>query len=77
MYVEQIMTMLGLSDLQFALAAIGLLILISVAVLNLKYSRARRKTREESVLANDSRVRLRVISTSKTWECTKQQIVSD
>jgi len=52
-YVEQIMTMLGLSDLQFALAAIGLLILISVAVLNLKYSRARRKAREESVLAND------------------------
>jgi hypothetical protein len=37
--------MLGLSDLQFALAVIGLLILISVAVLNLKYARARRKAK--------------------------------
>ncbi|MBU3594612.1 cell division protein ZipA [Polynucleobacter sp. 71A-WALBACH] len=39
------MTMLGLSDLQFALAVIGLLILIAVAILNLKYARARRKAR--------------------------------
>ena len=43
MDLEQFMTMLGLSDLQFALAVIGLLILISVAILNLKYARARRK----------------------------------
>ena len=55
MYVEQIMTMLGLSDLQFALAVIGLLILILVAILNLKYSRARRKAREQSEYALDDR----------------------
>ncbi|WP_231970279.1 cell division protein ZipA C-terminal FtsZ-binding domain-containing protein [Polynucleobacter necessarius] len=48
MYVEQIMTMLGLSDLQFALAAIGLLILVLVAVMNIRYSRARRKAVEQS-----------------------------
>ncbi|MBU3592015.1 cell division protein ZipA [Polynucleobacter sp. 78F-HAINBA] len=42
------MTMLGLSDLQFALAVIGLLILISVAILNLKYARARRKAKAAS-----------------------------
>jgi hypothetical protein len=40
--------MLGLSDLQFALAIIGLLILISVAVVNLKYARARRKAKAAS-----------------------------
>ena len=45
MDLEQFMTMLGLSDLQFALAVIGLLILIAVAILNLKYARARRKAR--------------------------------
>ncbi|ANI99108.1 cell division protein ZipA [Polynucleobacter wuianus] len=49
------MTMLGLSDLQFALAAIGLLILISVAIFNFKYSRARRKAREQSVYSLDER----------------------
>jgi len=54
-YVEQIMTMLGLSDLQFALAVIGLLILILVAILNLKYSRARRKAREQDEYALDDR----------------------
>jgi hypothetical protein len=54
-YVEQIMTMLGLSDLQFALAAIGLLILISVAILNYKYSRARRKAKEQSDYSLDDR----------------------
>ena len=48
MDLEQFMTMLGLSDLQFALAVIGLLILISVAVLNLKYARARRKAKAAS-----------------------------
>ena len=53
MYVEQIMTMLGLSDLQFALAAIGLLILILVAVLNFKYARGRRKAREQGQFADD------------------------
>jgi len=52
-YVEQIMTMLGLSDLQFALAAIGLLILILVAVLNFKYARARRKAKEQNELSDD------------------------
>ncbi len=55
MYVEQIMTMLGLSDLQFALAAIGLLILILVAVLNWKYSQARRKASELSTYSYDDR----------------------
>lgn len=43
MALEQFMTMLGLSDLQFALAVIGLLILILVAILNVKYARALRK----------------------------------
>lgn len=42
MDLEQIMTMLGLSDLQFALAVIGLLILLSVAIFNFKYARKRR-----------------------------------
>ena len=56
MYVEQIMTMLGLSDLQFALAAIGLIILILVAALNWKYSRARRKANEQSAYVFDDRV---------------------
>ena len=55
MYVEQIMTMLGLSDLQFALAAIGLLILISVAIFNFKYSRARRKAKEQAAYSVDER----------------------
>ena len=53
MYVEQIMTMLGLSDLQFALAVIGLLILVSVAILNFKYARARRKAKEEAEFSDD------------------------
>ena len=55
MYVEQIMTMLGLSDLQFALAVIGLLILIAVAILNIKYARARRKAKEQSEYSADDR----------------------
>jgi hypothetical protein len=46
-YAEQIMTKFGMSDLQFALAVIGLLILILVAILNLKYARARRKASEQ------------------------------
>ena len=53
MYVEQIMTMLGLSDLQFALAAIGLVILIAVAVINFKYARARRQAREQAQFTHD------------------------
>lgn len=57
MYVEQIMTMLGLSDLQFALAVIGLLILISVAFLNFKYSRARRKANEQNIFADERHAR--------------------
>ena len=55
MYVEQIMTMLGLSDLQLALAVIGLLILIAVAILNIKYARARRKAKEQSAHSVDDR----------------------
>ncbi|WP_251371555.1 cell division protein ZipA C-terminal FtsZ-binding domain-containing protein [Polynucleobacter sp. VK25] len=55
MYVEQIMTMLGLSDLQLALAVIGLLILITVAILNIKYARARRKAKEQREYALDDR----------------------
>ena len=45
MNLEQVMTTLGLSDLQFALLAIGLLILVLVALLNFKYARARHKAR--------------------------------
>jgi hypothetical protein len=47
------MTTLGLSDLQFALAVIGLLILISVAFLNFKYKRARHKANEQTEFADD------------------------
>ena len=53
MYLEQIMTSLGLSDLQFALAAIGLLILMFVVILNIKYARARRQTKEQVQLSDD------------------------
>ncbi len=53
MSLEQIMTILGLSELQFALAVIGLLILIAVAILNFKYARARRKGREQSNFSLD------------------------
>ena len=53
MYVEQIMTSLGLSDLQFALAFIGLLILILVVILNFKYARARRQAKEQVQLSDD------------------------
>ena len=55
MYVEQIMTMLGLSDLQFALAAIGLLILVLVGIINFKYAHARRKAREQGEYSVDGR----------------------
>ena len=54
MSLEQIMTILGLSELQFALAVIGLLILIAVAILNFKYARARRKGREQSNFSLDA-----------------------
>jgi ZipA, C-terminal FtsZ-binding domain len=54
-YLEQIMTMLGLSDLQLALAVIGLLILMAVAILNIKYARARRKAKEQSEYSLDDR----------------------
>jgi hypothetical protein len=47
--------MLGLSDLQFALAVIGLLILISVAILNLKYARARSKAKADSEYSAEDR----------------------
>ena len=55
MDLEQIMTALGLSDLQFALAVIGLLILISVAIMNLKYARARRKEKAAGEYAAEDR----------------------
>ena len=55
MYVEQIMTMLGLSDLQLALAVIGLLILIAVAILNIHYARARRKAKQQKEYSLDDR----------------------
>ncbi len=55
MYVEQIMAILGLSDLQLALAAIGLLILIAVVILNFKYARARRRAKEQSEYSLDDR----------------------
>jgi hypothetical protein len=51
--LEQIMTALGLSDLQFALAVIGLLLLILVAILNFKYARARRKTKASEYPLDD------------------------
>jgi hypothetical protein len=47
------MTMLGLSDLQFALAVIGLLILTSVAIVNVKYARARRKAKDSDTSTDD------------------------
>jgi hypothetical protein len=47
--------MLGLSDLQLALAVIGLLILIAVAVLNIRYARARRKAKEQNEYLRDER----------------------
>ena len=54
MYVEQIMTMLGLSDLQFALAVIGILILLLVATINIKNAYARKKARQQiENLSND------------------------
>ena len=43
MDLGQITTMLGLSELQLALAVIGFLILVFVAVVNIKYARARRQ----------------------------------
>ena len=55
MDLEQFMTMLGLSDLQLALAVIGLLILIAVAILNLKYARARRKAKAAGEYSTDDR----------------------
>jgi len=54
-YVEQIMTMLGLSDLQFALAVIGVLILIAVAILNIKHAYARKKAKEQGEYVSDDR----------------------
>lgn len=55
MDVEQIMTKLGLSDLQFALAVIGVLILISVAILNIKHAYARKKAREQDDFSAEDR----------------------
>ena len=55
MYLEQIMTMLGLSDLQFALAVIGILILLLVAIFNIKHAYARKKARQEGEHSSDDR----------------------
>jgi hypothetical protein len=49
-FLEQIMTSLGLSDLQFALAVIGLGILILVALLNLRYAHVRKKAKAQNAL---------------------------
>jgi len=49
-FLEQIMTSLGLSDLQFALAVIGLGILILVALLNLRYAHLRKKAKTKHAL---------------------------
>ena len=56
MDLQQIMTMLGLSELQFALAVMGLLIVLLVAIVNIKYARARRKLKagEDSLLKEPS-----------------------
>jgi hypothetical protein len=43
MGLEQIAAMLGLSELQFALGVIGILLLILVAILNVRSARAKRK----------------------------------
>lgn len=45
MNLEQIISTLGLSELQFALLVIGFLILLLVVMLNFRYARARRKAR--------------------------------
>lgn len=55
MYLEQIMTMLGLSDLQFALAVIGILILLLVAIFNIKHAYARKKARQQGEYFSDDR----------------------
>ena len=55
MDLEQIMTALGLSDLQFSLAVIGFLIFISVAIINFKYARASRKAKASSEYSVDER----------------------
>jgi hypothetical protein len=52
--LEHFKTMLGLSDLQFALAAIGLLILISVAIFNIKYARKRRNENLDDDFSEES-----------------------
>lgn len=56
MDLAQIMTMLGLSDLQFALAVIGLLILLSVAIFNIKYARKRRHENQTSDFSVEGQV---------------------
>ena len=53
MSLEQIMAMLGLSELQLSLAVIGLLILIVVAIFNVKFARARRKARDGAYSIGD------------------------
>jgi len=58
-FLERIMTTLGLSDLQFSLAAIGLIILISVVLLNFKYARARRRARDLVQYSLDERFGVR------------------
>jgi hypothetical protein len=47
--------MLGLSDLQFALAVIGVLILIAVAIFNIRHAYARKKAKEQGEYASDDR----------------------
>lgn len=56
MELEQFMTMIGLSDLQFALAAIGLLILLSVAIFNIKYAPKRRNESQDADFSAEGQV---------------------
>jgi len=57
--IEQILTTLGLSELQFALLVIGFLILLLVVILNLKYARARRQAKEREDYSLDDRLATR------------------
>lgn len=59
MNIEQILTTLGLSELQFALLVIGFLILLLVVILNLKYARARRQAKEQGNYSLDDRLATR------------------
>ena len=48
MPINELITKLGLSDLQFALVVIGIFLLLLVVIVNFRHARARRKTSETS-----------------------------